>query len=59
MAHSSYRKYKQEILVHAPYLVNRPSEMVRHCMTRIQRAYDADKTGILAVGEIVYHVMYL
>ena len=52
MAHSSYRKYKKEIVQHAPFLVNRPTSMVKHCMTRISHAYHSDKTGIIAVGEL-------
>ena len=52
MSHNSYRKYKKEIIAHAPYLVNRPKGMVKHCMTRIDRARHADKTGIIAKGEV-------
>ena len=47
-AHSSNKRYD----VHIPrFLIDRPPEMIRHCLERVSRAENADLSGIIALED--------
>ncbi|XP_047124446.1 uncharacterized protein LOC105850359 isoform X2 [Hydra vulgaris] len=52
-AHSSYRKYKDNIPV---YLTNRPQPLVKHCMKMIDKVISMDLVRVTAVTNRLYNV---